>query len=140
MWYYVYDYYKKDENWNNKLQQSLKGLDYSNLPEKIKQENIDKLYGNKLKTSVSKLETYKSCPYEYFLQYSLKIKEKEELKVKNLDTGSFMHDVINSFFEEIKNNKINIKNIQDEELKKIINKIIDEKLNNNKNYIFTATE
>ena len=38
MWYYVYDYYKKDENWNNKLQQSLKGLDYSNLPEKIKQE------------------------------------------------------------------------------------------------------
>ncbi len=110
------------------------------MPEKIKKENIQKLYGNKLKTSVSKLETYKSCPYEYFLQYSLKIKEKEELKVKNLDTGSFMHDIINSFFEEIKNNKINIKNIQDEELEKIINKIIDEKLNNNKNYIFTATE
>ena len=53
----------------------------TDVPEKLYlKENIQKLYGNKLKTSVSKLETYKSCPYEYFLQYSLKIKEKEELK------------------------------------------------------------
>ena len=135
-----YKYFNENNNYKKILKNNLSYIKKLKMPEKIKKENIQKLYGNKLKTSVSKLETYKSCPYEYFLQYSLKIKEKEELKVKNLDTGSFMHDVINSFFEEIKNNKINIKNIQDEELKKIINKIIDEKLNNNKNYIFTATE
>ena len=135
-----YKYFNENNNYKKILKNNLSYIKKLKMPEKIKKENIQKLYGNKLKTSVSKLETYKSCPYEYFLQYSLKIKEKEELKVKNLDTGSFMHDVINSFFEEIKNNKINIKNIQDEELEKIINKIIDEKLNNNKNYIFTATE
>ena len=135
-----YKYFNENNNYKKILKNNLNYIKKLKMPEKIKKENIQKLYGNKLKTSVSKLETYKSCPYEYFLQYSLKIKEKEELKVKNLDTGSFMHDVINSFFEEIKNNKINIKNIQDEELEKIINKIIDEKLNNNKNYIFTATE
>ncbi len=80
MWYYVYDYYKKDENWNNKIQQSLKGLDYSNLPEKIKKENIQKLYGNKLKTSVSKLEQYRRCPFSYFLQYGLKNKTTRRIK------------------------------------------------------------
>lgn len=99
MWYYVYDYYKKDENWNNKLQQSLKGLDYSNLPEKIKQENIDKLYGNKLTTSISKLEQYRRCPFSYFLQYGLKIKPQEELKVQSFDTGTFMHETIDEFFQ-----------------------------------------
>ena len=135
-----YKYFNENNNYKKILKNNLSYIKKLKMPEKIKKENIQKLYGNKLKTSVSKLETYKSCPYEYFLQYSLKIKEKEELKVRNLDTGSFMHDVINSFFEEIKNNKINIKNIQEEELEKIINKIIDEKLNNNKNYIFTATE
>ena len=136
----LYKYFLENEKYKKILKNNLNYIKKLKIPEKIKKENIQKLYGNKLKTSVSKLETYKSCPYEYFLQYSLKIKEKEELKVRNLDTGSFMHDVINSFFEEIKNNKINIKNIQEEELEKIINKIIDEKLNNNKNYIFTATE
>ena len=135
-----YKYFNENNKYKKILKNNLNYIKKLKMPEKIKKENIQKLYGNKLKTSVSKLEMYKSCPYEYFLQYSLKIKEKEELKVKNLDTGSFMHDVINSFFEEIKNNKLDIKNIEDEEIEKITNKIIDEKLNNNKNYIFSATE
>ena len=135
-----YKYFNENNNYKKILKNNLNYIKKLKMPEKIKKENIQKLYGTKLKTSVSKLETFKSCPYEYFLQYSLKIKEKEELKVKNLDTGSFMHEVINSFFEETKNNKINIKNIEDEEIEKIVNKIIDEKLNNNRNYIFTATE
>lgn len=135
-----YKYFNENNNYKKILKNNLNYIKKLKMPEKIKKENIQKLYGTKLKTSVSKLETFKSCPYEYFLQYSLKIKEKEELKVKNLDTGSFMHEVINSFFEETKNNKIDIKNIEDEEIEKIVNKIIDEKLNNNKNYIFTATE
>lgn len=135
-----YKYFNENNNYKKILKNNLNYIKKIKMPEKIKKENIQKLYGTKLKTSVSKLETFKSCPYEYFLQYSLKIKEKEELKVKNLDTGSFMHEVINSFFEETKNNKIDIKSIEDEEIEKIVNKIIDEKLNNNKNYIFTATE
>ena len=52
-----------------------------------------------------------------------------------------MHDVINSFFEEINNSENNnLKNISDEKIEEIINKIIDEKLQKNNNYIFNATE
>ena len=104
--------------------------------EKIEQENIEKLYGNNLNTSISRLERYNSCQYSYFLQYVLNLKEKEELKVQNMDTGSFMHDVINSFFEETDSN--NLSEITDEEIKNIVNKIIDEKLLNNQNFIFTV--
>lgn len=139
MWYYVYDYYKKDENWNNKLQQSLKGLEYSNLPEKIKQENIDKLYGNKLTTSISKLEQYRRCPFSYFLQYGLKIKPQEELKVQSFDTGTFMHETIDEFFSNIRENGYKLSELTEEQTSEIIDKIIDEKLLQNKNYIFTST-
>lgn len=104
--------------------------------EKIEQENIEKLYGNNLNTSISRLERYNSCQYSYFLQYVLNLKEKEELKVQNMDTGSFMHDVINSFFEEVDSN--NLSEITDEEIENIVNKIIDEKLLNNQNFIFTV--
>ena len=136
----LYKYFLENEKYKKILKNNLNYIKKLKIPEKIKKENIQKLYGNKLKTSVSKLETFKSCPYEYFLQYSLKIKEKEELKIKSLDTGSFMHEVINSFFEEINDKKINIKEIDDEQTEKIINEIIEKKLENNKNYIFTATE
>ena len=139
LWYYVYNYYKKDENWNNKLEQSLKGLNYSNLPEKIEQKNIDKLYGNKLSTSISKLEQYRRCPFSYFLQYGLKIKPQEELKVKSFDTGTFMHEVIDEVFEIIKEEKIKLEDITEDKISEIVDKIIDEELLQNKNYIFTST-
>ena len=135
-----YKYFKQNEKYNNILKNNLEYIKFLKTPEKIKKENIQKLYGNKLNTSVSKLETFKSCPYEYFLQYSLKLKEREELKVKNIDTGSFMHEIINLFFEALNNKKLNVKNIDEENIEKIINQIIDEKLQDSKNYIFIATE
>ena len=139
IWYYVYDYYQKDTEWNERLKQSLKGLNYTNIPEKIEQENIDRLYGNTLVTSISKLERYRSCPFSYYLQYGLKIKPQEELKIQTLNTGTFIHEVIDEFFERVKEAGRQLEEITDEELAEIINKIIDEKLGQNKNYIFTST-
>ena len=135
-----YKYFLENNNYNKILNNNLNYIKKLKMPTKIKKENIQKLYGDKINTSVSKLEKFKSCPYEYFLQYSLKLKEKEELKIKNLDTGTFLHEILDLFFEEINYKKINIKNIQENELEEIINKIIDEKLKENKYYIFTATE
>ena len=139
IWYYIYDYYKKDIEWQEKLKQSLKGLKYTNIPEKIEKENIDKLYGNTLTTSISKLERYRSCPFSYYLQYGLKIKPQEELKMQTLNTGTFIHEVIDEFFEDVKSEQIELEDITDEELSEIIDKIIDEKLEQAKNYIFTST-
>lgn len=139
IWYYVYYYYKKDVEWNEKLQQSLKGLSYTNIPEKIEQNNIDRLYGNTLVTSISKLERYRSCPFSYYLQYGLKIKPQEELKIQTLNTGTFIHEVIDEFFETVKSQGIELEEITEEQLSEIINKIIDVKLGQNKNYIFTST-
>ena len=139
IWYYIYDYYKNNDEWNEKLQQDLNGLSYTNIPEKIEQENINKLYGDVLTTSISKLERYRSCPFSYYLQYGLKIKPKEELKIQTLNTGTFIHEVIDEFFDNVKEAGIKLEEITEEQLSEIINKIVDEKLSQNKNYIFTST-
>ena len=138
-WYYIYNYYKNDLNWNNRLKQNLNGLNYTNKKEKINKENINKLYGNTLVTSISKLEKYRSCPFSYYLQYGLKIKPEEELKIQTLNTGTFIHEVIDEFFNNVKDRGIKLEEISDEQLSEIVDKIIDEKLNQNKNYIFTST-
>lgn len=139
LWYYIYDYYQKNSEWNEKLKQSLKGLEYTNIPDKIDQNNIDRLYGNTLVTSISKLERYRSCPFSYYLQYGLKIKPQEELKIQTLNTGTFIHEVIDEFFGTVREVEIKLEEITEEQLSEIINKIIDSKLGQNKNYIFTST-
>ena len=134
-WYEVYQWYKNNPKYSYRLEKALEGLEYTNLPEKISKNNVQKLYGDTLHTTVSRLEQYKSCEFSYYLKYGLKLSSKEKMDIKPVDTGSFMHDVVDTFFKENEN----IKEILDEELKQTLDKIIEEKLSLPRNYIFTAT-
>lgn len=135
IWIDVYNWYNQNEYWKDKLNNNLKGLEYTNKAEKIKKENIKKLYGETLKTSISRLEQYRRCPFSFHLTYGLKLKEQEEYKLNPIDTGSFMHDVVDSFFERVEDIKV----LENEEIEKIIEEIINEKLKLEKNYIFTSS-
>ena len=141
IWYTIYKYYKNQNDWDSKLQKDLAGIDYTNIPENINKNSIEKLYGNTLNTSVSKLEKFAQCPFSYFLQYGLKIKEKEELKIQSFDTGSFMHETIDEFFKKVKEENINLAELvtEEEKIKELVNKVVEEKLDMGKQYTFVAT-
>lgn len=135
MWFDVYNWY--DKNWHEKLHNALEGLKHSNKAENIEKQNIEKLYGKELKTSISKLEKYNNCPFSFHLKYGLNLKEPEEFKIKNIDTGSFMHEVVDCFFERTKDEEL--KTLNKEDIQKKVYKIIEEKLELKKNAIFTST-
>ena len=134
IWANVYNWYKNNKDWNIKLQKAIKGFEDKNNPENISEKNIKRLYGNVLKTSISRLEQYRKCPFSFHLKYGLKLKEKEDLRIKPIDTGTFMHDIIDTFFENVDD----VKNITEEKIEKDVNDIINQKLNLSKNYIFTS--
>lgn len=139
-WKETYRYFENEASWKNKLEKDLQGLNYTNIPQNIETTTIEKLYGNVLKTSVSKLETYKKCPFSYFLKYGLNLKQKEELKIQNFDTGSFMHEIIDLFFNQVKEENIQLTELlgEEEKIRKIVNQIVETKLDYGK-YRFTAT-
>lgn len=61
------------------------------------------LYGEKLYASISKFETYAKCAYAYFLQYGMRLKEREEYGVEAKDLGDIYHgvlEIINSLMTE----------------------------------------
>ena len=138
-WVEVYNYYKNNNEWKYKLEQAMQALVYTNEPEKINQLNISKMYGDTLKTSVSRLEQYQSCHFAYYLKYGLKLSEKDNFKINPIDTGTFMHDVIDTFFNQTKEKCCSIKELSDEQIQELVDEIIDEKLGLNKNFIFTSS-
>ena len=79
-------------------------------------ENIEKLYGNTLSTSVSRLERYRSCPFSYYLEYGLNLKERETLRVQSFNTGSFMHETIDQFFEQVNEEGLNLAELEEEQI------------------------
>ena len=137
IWFEVYNWYEQNSKWKDRLKKALEGLTHTNNAEKINIQNVESLYGKTLKTSISKLEKYQECPFSYHLRYGLNLKEAEEFQIKSIDTGSFMHDIVDTFFEEIKDGEIN--KLTKEDIEDIVNSIIDDKLELKKNAIFTSS-
>ena len=129
-------FYRKDRK---RFKRAISGIYYSNVAQDISKENIEKLYGNVLRTSVSRLESYRRCPFSFHMTYGLKLKEKEELKIEAIDTGSFMHEVIDLFFKELDESGKSVKEIRDEEILKIVNRIVEMLLGTSRYYIFSIS-
>lgn len=136
-WKNVISWYEKNEP--TRMQRILRGAKYSNVPETVTEDNIKKMYGGSLRTSVSRLEQYRRCPFSFHLKYGLKLQEEEEFKIRPLDTGNFMHEVIDEVFSKIEARDFDVKTISKEDLYKIIEEIINEKLGMHKNYIFSSS-
>lgn len=51
--------------------------------------------------SPTALETYYSCPYRNFMQQGLKLQEREEGAMRPLDTGNFIHTVLQKLAPDI---------------------------------------
>ncbi len=137
-WLDVYTMFNNDKEYAEKLKNAMQGIKYTNIPEDIKKENLEKLYGNELITSISKLESYRRCPFSYYLKYALKLTDKTELKLERVDTGTLMHDVIDDFFEVLKEKNVSVKDLKDEEIEKLLDEIINNRLSLRQNYIFSS--
>lgn len=130
-------WYQKFEK--DRIAKIFRAAKFTNIPEVISIDNIKKLYGNTLRTSVSRLEQYRRCPFAFHMKYGLKLAEDEEFKIRALDTGNFMHEVIDDVFTIIEDKSLNIKEISKDELFQVISEIINRKLGMSKNYIFSGT-
>ena len=79
-----------------------------------------------LRLSVSKLEKYASCPYEYFLQYILGLNERPEKKLEYYDVGIIIHSALEKSFLEVRGEYENNWNeIDDSKLVDLMNKNLD---------------
>jgi len=64
-------------------------------------EVAERLYGGTLKTSVSSLERFAACPFQFFIHAGLRAKERERFEVDARQRGSFQHEVLARFHEEV---------------------------------------
>ena len=79
---------------------------YFEQNKRLSKKILDSKYNKKLNTSVSRLETYKRCGYSYFIQYILKISERENTSYDFMKTGTLVHNIIDRFSKKMVSDKI----------------------------------
>lgn len=60
------------------------------------------LYGRELRTSISALETFAGCPFEFFVRYGLRADERALFEADPRQTGSFQHEILSRFHIQLR--------------------------------------
>ena len=139
IWWEVYRWYLRQENWKLKSEITFEGLKYSNQVNTINPQKIKKLYGTPLQLSVSRLEKYAECPFAYYVQYGLKAKERKIYELTAPDLGSFMHGVLDGFSLKLEENHMNWRDIEEVWCENTVGEIIEVDVNKKNGYILASS-
>ncbi|MGL5245340.1 MAG: helicase-exonuclease AddAB subunit AddB [Sarcina sp.] len=142
-WSSVYACFEKDNIWVEKANRMFKGLTYTNLENNLSKEKIKKLYKDnkgRITLSVSRLEKYAQCPFAYYVQYGLKAKDRKIYEFSAPDLGSFMHEILDEFTNEIKERSLKWNDLNTERCREIINSLVDKHLEENKDSILNSSK
>ena len=60
------------------------------------------LYGPVLRTSVSAMEQFAACPFKFFVHAGLRAEERQQFEADVREQGSFQHEVLRRFHEELR--------------------------------------
>lgn len=100
-WQELYTWYKKHPEWSKRLEQLVEAAFYRREDRRLSQETAKALYGEILKSSVTRLEKFSACAYAHFLTYGLRLKERETYQFQAVDLGNLFHGAIERFSKKL---------------------------------------
>lgn len=106
-----------------------KGLDGKLGAEKdmVSKETTDKLWGDRISLTQSRIDSFSSCRFAYYMNYVLKLGEIKRAAVGTVDVGNLVHRILEVFFFETRGRKFPLEREETEEIAdRIIAKHIEE--------------
>lgn len=82
------------------------------------------LYNGVIRASVSRFERYAFCQYAHFLQYGIRLTEREEFGFENTDLGSFYHMILQKFCQSIAAGTSGLADFSDEEAQTLLKELV----------------
>lgn len=100
-WRSVYRWAVADDHYKERVRRIVAGLRHKNQDTPVDQEMIQLLYGRPLRLSVSKIESFRKCPFSYFAAFALKLKNRPIFRLEAPALGQFYHAVLKVAGEEL---------------------------------------
>lgn len=132
-------YWYQKEELRPSLEFFWKQKDARSEPCRLSEELTRQLFGRELKGSVTRLEKFAACPFQYYCIYGLELREREEYRVRPADLGNLFHNALESFSKHLKESEYTWKSIPDELADKWIENALYESEDENLRDMFENT-
>jgi len=80
---------------------NLRALREPDSTESLSPALAEKLFGPTLHSSVSRLEEFAACPFQFFVHSGLRAEERKVFELDAREQGSFQHEVLKMFHEQL---------------------------------------
>ncbi len=102
----------------------MRDFGYYKPNKKLSKKIMNSRYQKQLTTSVSQLETYQKCKYMYFVNYILKVREREDNSYDLRRTGSIVHNLFDIFSKQLKSDGFSWENLTEEYIEATAQEIV----------------
>ena len=120
------DYFRRDPDTGVLADMAVRGTASSGDAVITDLDAYRRLLEDPFQTSISALETYAACPFSFFAEYVLRLREQRDDGVGSADTGNVVHTVIERFCRSLLDGETDISSLTDEGLADISRKMTDE--------------
>lgn len=103
LWNALANFYLTDSEWKPETEKLLKTAYEVHSDEPISHAVTQALYGTVLENSVTRLERFAACAYAHYLNYGLRLKERQLLEFASVDMGNIYHDALEHFSRRVEN-------------------------------------
>lgn len=139
-WRNAYKWFSEQDEWKESCERIINGLKYTNQPGILAREKAERLYGKPLFSSVSRMESYASCPFAYFVRYGLKAKERKLFTFEAVDAGTFMHNVLDEFSRRLVKENISWRSLDKKWCQEKVSQIVDEILSSKTSFVLGSSK
>jgi ATP-dependent helicase/nuclease subunit B len=108
------EWFSTKDEWHNPLEIALKGRTHHLRTDQLSSDISNRLYGQTLMNSVTRLEQFSKCPFSHFITYGLKAHEREAYEITMPQLGLIFHRVIELFSKRITTRQLDWSQITDE--------------------------
>lgn len=126
LWWDVYNFYMRDGLWKEKGRNVLSSLFYRNETKNLSRKASLDLYGESLLGSVSRMETFRSCPFSHFASYGLKLKERKIYRLEAPDIGEMFHSALKLMSERLRERGIEWKNLTKSQVEQLSFEVVEQ--------------
>lgn len=90
-WRAVMAYYEEDPYWSSVFSHIIRPMNANNETDRLHPELTTGLYGESFVSSVSRIESYYSCPFQHYASFGLGLRERTEFTLEAPAIGDLFH-------------------------------------------------
>ena len=141
-WYDVYNWLLRENKLSTSENLALDGLFARASEGRLPRDLAAQLFASnrRLRGSVTRFERFKSCPFQHFAQYGLKLQERRERKFQSLDLGNLLHSLLREFGNRLKSQGRRWSELDEQEASILLSEILEELAPRLQNELLLSTQ